>query len=197
MDEIRKRVWFRVTYAEELIGDARILESPRGPADFMSDFPKGSLSGFNLLYAFALEVLLKATILLKNDEIAGGHANAKMWEKLPQNSKTEIIKHAEEYSSQHNLTLHCGLSDPGKLFSDWGHVFTNMRYRYEILDDKSEKKEEQRRLRERKMELGANDPELADWRTWDRERDCMIEAFLKYIYSSQHLNMAYRNERVR
>jgi len=115
-----------------------------------------------------------------------------MWVRLQPDAQTEIVAYAHEYAAREHPTLHCGLDDPGKLFDDWGFVFTDMRYRYEVMEDETEEKQAQQ---EERLKTGAFDPEIADWRTWDGERDCMIDALLRYLNAPDRLNMWYEGNK--
>jgi hypothetical protein len=117
-------------------------------ANLLSRSPNSDSNSAQIIRVLAMEVLLKAAIVLSGQTPKQNHDYAKLWLALPGYAKKAVL--CEAMARMPGLT---DFSDLPKLLSCYQHVFEKARYAYEFLSDYSDA--ECRELGEFWLSLGA------------------------------------------
>jgi hypothetical protein len=124
--------------AQAYLHDATVLEQS---LDARSSAP-------SLLKILAMEILLKAAALAYSGKYSRTHKYVALWNDLPENVTSATLAVARA-----RYPGHADLSDIERLLANYEHIFTKVRYHYELYESYS--LTEQRDLGEYWVQLGA------------------------------------------
>lgn len=127
----------------------------------------------SLVSILAFEILLKCALLLSGASSASGHGYWKLWNKLPENARREILSVAHA-----RMPGHADLADIQKLLQWYQYIFEKARYPYELFEGYSAQEEDE--LTQLWLDLGAPvDEALVQY--YPMELTCLIAGLRAYV----------------